>query len=259
MTQGGRGTVNEVARWLAGSRRITVFTGAGINAGAAPDPRGPNGEWARDRNSARLYTLKAYLSDPEVRREAWRNRRRHAAWEVAPNRAHQALVELENAGRLRAIITQNIDGLHQRAGNSDELVIELHGSLYEVECTSCGSRFAMADVLDRVDDGEEDPPCLACGGILKSATISFGQPLVPAVLDSARRAVAEADLFIVVGSSLSLQPSSALMRGATDAGARIVIVNPTPTAYDHLAAAVLRGPISVVLPELVAEVAPLGA
>lgn len=247
-----------VAGWMARARRVTALTGAGISTDSGiPDFRGPNGLWTRDPTATRLYTLKAYLSDPEVRRQAWRNRRQHAAWEAAPNRAHLALVELENEGRLRAIVTQNIDGLHQRAGNSDELVIELHGSLYEVECVSCGARWAMSDVLERVDDGEEDPPCLACGGILKSATISFGQPLVPSVLAAARAAAGDCDFFLVVGSSLSVQPAAGLVRVASEHRARVVIVNASPTPYDELADAVLRQPVGEVLPVLVAAGTPV--
>lgn len=244
--------LDTVAGWVVDARRVTVLTGAGISTDSGiPDFRGPNGLWTRDPTVTRLYTLKAYLSDPDVRRQAWRNRRQHAAWEAAPNRSHLALAEMETEGRLRSIVTQNIDGLHQRAGNSDDKVIELHGSLYEVECVSCGSRYAMSDVLERVDDGEEDPPCLACGGILKSATISFGQPLVPEVLAAAKEAVIDCDLLLVVGSSLSVQPAAGLVQVAHDAGVKVVIINASPTPYDSIADAVLRGSVGDVLPPLV--------
>ncbi|MGH3429924.1 MAG: SIR2 family NAD-dependent protein deacylase, partial [Mycobacteriales bacterium] len=165
---------------LSAAQRVTVLTGAGISTESGiPDFRGPNGLWTLDPAAQRLFTLRDYMTDPWVRREAWRIRREHAAWTARPNSAHYALVELEAAGKLRALITQNIDGLHQMAGSNEDIVIEVHGSLYEVECVSCGTRSAMSDTLERVATGEEDPACLRCGGILKAGTISFGQPLAP--------------------------------------------------------------------------------
>jgi NAD-dependent deacetylase len=244
--------VQTVAAWIAAANRVTVLTGAGISTDSGiPDFRGPNGLWTRNPGSQRLFTLRDYLDDPDIRREAWRIRREHAAWSARPNAAHYALVELENAGKLRAIVTQNIDGLHQLAGNSEDSVIEVHGSLYEVECLSCHARTAMSDTLERVAAGEEDPACLRCGGILKAGTISFGQPLVPAVFEAARRAAADCDVFITVGTSLSVQPVAGLVDVAMRRGAKIVIVNAERTPYDNKADARLDGPISDVLPRLV--------
>jgi NAD-dependent deacetylase len=200
-----------------------------------------------------MFTLDAYVSDPEVRRRAWRNRRDHAAWAARPNPGHGALVEIERAGRLHAIITQNIDGLHQLAGNSTERVIEIHGTLYEVTCLSCAERTAMSAVLDRVAAGEEDPRCLVCGGILKAATISFGEPLDPTTLRRAVAAAVAADLLIAVGTSLTVHPAAGLIEYAAHAGARVVIVNGAPTPYDGVADAVLRAPIGEVLPTLAAR------
>lgn len=244
--------VRRVAGWLAAAQRVTVLTGAGISTDSGiPDFRGPNGLWTTNPAAQRLFTLREYLSDPEVRREAWRIRRTHAAWTARPNPGHEALVELENAGKLRAIVTQNIDGLHQLAGNSEDLVIEVHGSLYEVECLSCGARSAMSDTLERVAAGEEDPACLRCGGILKAGTISFGQPLVPAVFAAAEAAVADCDVLLTVGTSLSVRPVSGLVENAARRGVRVVIVNAEPTPYDEVAAVRLAEPISEVLPALV--------
>lgn len=244
--------VQTVAAWIAAANKVTVLTGAGISTDSGiPDFRGPNGLWTRNPSSQRLFTLRDYLDDPDIRREAWRIRREHAAWTTRPNAAHYALVELENAGRLRAIVTQNIDGLHQLAGNSEDIVIEVHGSLYEVECLSCRSRSAMSDTLERVAAGEEDPACLRCGGILKAGTISFGQPLVPAVFEAARRAASDCEVFLAVGTSLSVQPVAGLVDVASRRGAKVVIVNAERTPYDSRADALLDGPIGDVLPRLV--------
>ena len=251
--------IGRVAAWLGEANAITALTGAGISTDSGiPDFRGPNGVWTRNPAAQRTFTLQNYVNDPVARREAWRNRRQHAAWSAAPNPGHDAFVRLERTGRLLAIVTQNIDGLHQRAGSSPELVIELHGTLHEVQCLACGGRAPMSEALDRVDAGEDDPACRRCGGILKSATISFGQSLVPEVLAAAVAAAQECDLFLAVGSSLSVQPAAGLTSVAHRAGARVVIVNAQPTPYDELADAVLRAPISTVLPTLVGDLTRTG-
>jgi NAD-dependent deacetylase len=247
---------HEVRRWIADSSAITVLTGAGISTDSGiPDFRGPHGVWTRDPSIARLFSFQAYVEDPQVRRRAWVNRRDHPAWTARPNPGHHALVDLERSGRLRAIVTQNIDGLHQRAGSAPERVIELHGTMFAVECLDCGLRTPMSDVLDRVDAGEPDPACLECGGIQKSATISFGQPLRQDVLAAAVRAAAECDIFLAVGTSLMVQPAAGLCEVARSRGARLVIVNADTTPYDDVASALLRGQIADVLPRLVSAVA----
>lgn len=244
--------LKDAVKLLAAAQRVTVLTGAGISTDSGiPDFRGPNGIWTLDPAAQRLFTLRDYLTDPWVRREAWRIRREHAAWTARPNSAHYALVELEAAGKLRALITQNIDGLHQMAGSNEDLVIEVHGSLYEVECVSCGARTAMSDTLERVAAGEEDPACLRCGGILKAGTISFGQPLNPAVLAVAEQAATDCDLFLAVGTSLTVQPVSSLVTTAVRHDAKLVLISAEATSYDELAAARLREPIGTALPELV--------
>lgn len=239
--------------WLRKAHAITVLTGAGISTDSGiPDFRGPQGMWTRDPEAQRFFTLDAYLADPEVRRQAWLLRRDHPAWHAQPNAGHYALVDLERAGKLLAIVTQNIDELHQRAGSSPDRVIELHGTIFWVECLSCWRRTPMRDVLARVDAGEPDPECLHCGGIQKAATISFGQALRPEVLEAAYQAAQECDLFLAVGTSLQVQPAASLCQVAVDHGARLVVVNAEPTPYDVIADAVIREPISTVLPRLVA-------
>lgn len=241
--------VERVAGWLEGARSVTVLTGAGISTDSGiPDFRGPDGVWTRDPSAQRFVTIDGYVADPEVRRRAWLGRRDHPAWTARPNRAHRALVDLERSGRLRAVLTQNIDGLHQKAGNNPDRVVELHGNLSEVTCLSCAERTPMADALERVASGQTDPACLTCGGILKSAVVFFGEPLNPRVLAAARRATRDCDLFLAVGTSLTVAPASELPRLAASAGARVVIVNAEPTPGDELADAVLAGPVGTVLP-----------
>jgi NAD-dependent deacetylase len=230
---------------------ITVLTGAGISTDSGiPDFRGPQGVWTKDPAAAALANIDSYVSDPEVRRRAWRSRRDHPAWRAEPNVAHAALVDLERAGLLRAIVTQNIDGLHQRAGSSEASVIEIHGTMREAECLTCGLRTPMPEVLERVDAGEDDPPCLACGGIQKSATISFGQALKPDVLRAAIDAAQSCDLFVAAGTSLTVQPAAGLCLEAVEHGALLVILNAQETPYDEIADAVLRAPLGESLPEL---------
>jgi NAD-dependent deacetylase len=236
---------------------IVALTGAGISTDSGiPDFRGPQGVWTKDPGAERTATLHHYLEDPEVRKRVWQTRLHSPAWTAEPNAGHRALVDLEEQGRLVALITQNIDGMHQRAGS--QLVIELHGTMRDVTCWSCGRRGPMAPVLDRLRAGEEDPHCAEvvegrpCGGILKSATISFGQALDPDVLDRAVMAVQGADLLLAVGSTLTVHPAAGLVPLAARSGIPVVIVNADPTPFDDLAVAVVRVPIGQALPELVA-------
>jgi NAD-dependent deacetylase len=237
---------------MAEAERITVLTGAGISTESGiPDFRGPNGLWTRDPSAARMFELSAYVQDPDLRERAWRNRSDHPAWAARPNAGHRALVELERSGRLRALATQNIDGLHQRAGSDPRLVIELHGTLFLVECLSCGRTAPMSEALVAVAAGELDPACPDCGGIQKAATISFGQSLRTEVLQAALQAAADCEVFLAVGTSLQVQPAAGLCEIAVAHGARLVVLNADPTPYDPVASALLRGRIGEVLPELV--------
>src|SRR5438067_2237551 len=243
--------------WVNQSDRIVALTGAGISTESGiPDFRGPQGVWTRDPKAERLSNIHHYMSNAEVRKLSWKSRLDHPAWRARPNAGHRALVEIERRGKLHALITQNIDGLHQQAGNSPEKVIEVHGTLHEVMCMHCEWRGRMQVVLDRVRAGEQDPPCERCGGILKSATISFGQPLVPEVIERAMQAAADAELLLAVGTSLQVYPIAGAVAAAKAAGARVVIVNAEPTPFDNLADAVFRMPIGELLPRLCAPIHP---
>jgi NAD-dependent deacetylase len=191
------------------------------------------------------------MSNPEVRKQAWRNRVDSPMWDSEPNIGHHAIVELERRGKLLALITQNVDGLHLKAGTDPTKLIEVHGNTREVVCMQCGEMAPMQRALDRVRAGEEDPPCRTCGGILKSATISFGQSLVEDDLIRADAAARECDLLLAVGSTLGVYPAAGVVPIAKRNGARIVIINAEPTEMDDIADAVLRGPISELLPPLV--------
>jgi NAD-dependent deacetylase len=242
-----------VAQWLHAARRVTVLTGAGISTDSGiPDYRGPAGVWTRDPAAARMPSRADYLADAHVRMQAWRKRVVHPAFSAPPNAAHRALLALERTGRLVALLTQNIDGLHQRAGSDPRLVVELHGTLWQAECLGCGVRGPMPAVLRRVRSGDADPRCPDCGGLLSSATVGFGMALDPAVLARAVAAAETCEVFLVIGSSLSVQPVAGLCMNAVRAGARLVIVNGSPTPYDVLAAARVAQPIGDVLPGLIA-------
>jgi NAD-dependent deacetylase len=244
-----RGAMAIARCWVDESSRIVVLTGAGISTESGiPDFRGPQGVWTKNPKAEQLSNIHYYMADPEVRKLAWQSRLEHPAWTATPNAGHRALVELERRGRLHTLVTQNIDGLHQRAGNSRDRLIEVHGTVHDVVCMRCGWRGRMQPVLERVRGGEEDPPCSQCGGILKSATISFGQALVPEVIDRAMETAAEADLFLAVGTSLRVNPVAELVLIAKEANARVVIVNAEPTPFDHLADAVIATAIGEVLP-----------
>ncbi|HUF31897.1 MAG TPA: Sir2 family NAD-dependent protein deacetylase [Acidimicrobiales bacterium] len=243
-----------------GAESITVLTGAGISTDSGiPDFRGPKGLWTRNPKAEATSNIAYYVRDPEVRRLAWRSRLDSTAWSAEPNAGHLALVALERRGTLRALITQNVDGLHHAAGNDPDLVIEAHGTMRRWVCLSCDAGGPMAEALDRVRLGEDDPACRApvgsdgeaCGGILKSATVSYGQQLDPVDLERADEAAADCDLFLAVGSTLSVYPIAQVVSVAHHHGAPVVIVNAQPTPYDPIAAEVLRGQIGRVLPTLV--------
>ena len=243
--------LQQVRDWIDEAERIVVLSGAGISTDSGiPDFRGPQGVWTKNPLAEKLSNIHYYLADPEVRKASWQNRLASPAWSARPNPGHLALVELERRKKLHALITQNIDELHQLAGNSPERVIEVHGTMRKFTCWGCGMRGPMEKVLERVRAGEDDPKCRDCGGILKSDTISFGQQLVPEVIERAMQAAGEADLFLAVGTSLQVYPVAGAFDIARSAGAKTIIVNAEPTPYDEVADAVLPGSISEVLPEI---------
>ena len=233
------------------AERVVALTGAGISTDSGiPDFRGPQGLWTRNPLAEKMSNIHYYLADREVRKLSWQNRMSSPAWTAKPNPGHLALVELEKRRKLHALITQNIDELHQQAGNSPDKVIEVHGSMRRFMCWGCGMRGPMQKVLERVRAGEEDPECRTCGGILKSDTISFGQQLVPEVIDRAMQVAAEADVFVAVGTTLQVYPVAGAVDIARSAGAKLIIVNAQPTPYDDVADAVLPGSISEILPAI---------
>lgn len=252
MTEDNERLLSAVRSWIEAARRLVVLTGAGISTESGiPDFRGPQGVWTRNPEAEKQSTIQHYVADPEVRRRAWQSRLDSPAWGAQPNAGHRALVALERRGKLDTLITQNIDGLHQAAGSSPERVVEVHGTMREVVCLACGERAPMERALARVRAGEEDPPCRTCGGILKSATISFGQSLVAADIARAERAARQCDLLLAIGTKLSVWPVAGVVPVAKDAGARVVILNAEPTDMDGLADAVLRGSIGEILPRLI--------
>jgi NAD-dependent deacetylase len=251
----GEEALDVIAGWVREARAIVILTGAGISTESGiPDFRGPDGVWTKNPAAEKTATLSHYVSNPDVRKQAWQNRVNGKYWTAEPNAGHQALAELEKKARLHTLVTQNIDGLHQKAGSSPRLMVEIHGTVHAAKCLQCGWRGPMEETLDRVRAGEEDPTCLDCGGMLKSATISFGENLVPEDLDRAQRAAEACDLFLALGTSLGVYPAARLPEIALSNGARLVIVNAQETPFDSYAAALSPGPLGDVLPAVVARV-----
>lgn len=247
--------VEQVAEWVAGARAVVFLTGAGMSTDSGiPDFRGPNGVWTKNPAAERTATIDQYVNDPEVRHAAWQSRLHSPMWDAQPNAGHRALAELETIASMHTLITQNIDGLHQKAGSAPEKVVEIHGSVREVVCLDCAWHAPMQVALDRVRDGEADPACPECGGILKSSTISFGQNLDVATLERAQDAALASDVFLALGTSLSVYPAAALPELAVRRNARLVIVNQQETPYDLRAHAVSHEPLGEFLPALVERV-----
>lgn len=243
--------LDHVREIIRAAKRVVVLTGAGISTDSGiPDFRGPNGLWTKNPAAEKASSLSHYLNDPEVRRFAWQTRLHSPAWTAEPNDGHRAIVALQERGKLLALVTQNIDELHQLAGSDPARVIEVHGTMRRYHCWGCHDEGPMSVMLDRVRAGEDDPACLLCGGIVKSATISFGQPLVPEVIERAFEVARECDVLVAVGSSLQVYPVANLVPTAAQAGASVLIVNAETTALDHLAHSVLRGSASDILPVL---------
>ncbi len=243
-------TIGDARRLIALSSRIVGFTGAGVSTESGiPDFRSPHGVWARTR----IVEFDEFVSSRAGRIEYWRQK--IASWpamrDAQPNAGHLAFVELERQSKLRGLITQNIDGLHQRAGQSPELVVELHGTTAEAACLRCGDRIPMDEAVRRIEAGELAPECQKCGGLLKPATVSFGQPMPERQLARAIELARNCELFLAAGSSLVVQPAALLPALAKQAGARLIIINRTATPLDDIADLVLRGEIGSLLPALV--------
>jgi NAD-dependent protein deacetylase/lipoamidase len=248
-------TIEQVAHWLASSRKAVVLTGAGISTESGiPDFRSPGGVWSKYR----AILFDDYLRSPEDRHEYWRQKcEMHREFGPAqPNTGHHALAEWESAGRIRGIITQNIDGLHQLAGS--QRVLELHGTARQAACLDCRERYDIEPFIAQFRETDTVPDCPECGGRIKHATISFGQMLPPDVLMEATRWSRDTDLMLAIGSSLLVTPAADLPRIAKERGARLVIINRDPTPLDRLADTTLRGSIGQILTELAKVVGTLG-
>ncbi|MFJ2089071.1 SIR2 family NAD-dependent protein deacylase [Streptomyces sp. NPDC087901] len=230
---------------------VAILSGAGISTDSGiPDYRGPNGLWRKDPEAEKLVRYDLYMADPEIRRRSWQMRRTSATWNAEPNPAHRAVADLERSGVAVRVITQNVDGLHQAAGLSARKVLELHGTARQVVCTRCHARSTMAEALARVEAGEPDPSCGTCGGILKAATVMFGERLDPVVMGDAMAVAKGCEVFIAVGTTLQVQPAASLAGIAAEHGARLIVMNAEPTPYDALAQETIREPIGTALPAL---------
>jgi NAD-dependent deacetylase len=250
-------TVSDVERLAsllseAGAAGTVVFTGAGVSTESGiPDFRSPGGVWTRYAP----IDYGAYMRDAGMRREAWRRgvHTYQAIADAQPNAAHRAIADWWLAQLVSGVVTQNIDGLHQRAGLPDQAVVELHGNAHLVACLTCEARFDRLVIHERLAAGEEDPSCPECGGILKSTTISFGQPLPVAAIARAHELHAAARLCLVIGSSLVVYPAAMLPEVTLETGGRLAIVNQTQTHLDHRATFVSRTPAAVLLGEVRAQ------
>ena len=245
--------VDAARKLIDEASRIAVLTGAGISTDSGlPDFRGPNGLWTKNPEAEKASTISHYVNEPEIRKLNWKLRAEGSLWaNVHPNDGHRALLLLQERGVLHTLITQNVDELHQISGIDPDLVVEIHGTTRKAGCLSCDYRTTMEAVLDRVRAGEEDPACPNCAGIIKSATISFGQALVAADLQRAQQAADEADLLLAIGSTLMVNPIASIVPRSKRGGAKLVIINGESTPFDGIADAVINSSISHVLPTVI--------
>ena len=247
--------VNSVANMVFESKRIVVFTGAGISTESGiADFRSPGGIWSKFDPDELTYPK--FLSSEASRQKYWEFSK--SLWPIVagaePNRGHTAIVEFYHLGKLDCVITQNIDGLHQKSGIPGEKVIELHGTLIRVNCLACGREYPREEIQRRLESGEKAPRCDGCGGIMKPATISFGQPMPERETREAERRAADCDLFLVAGSSLLVYPAAQIPLIAKEGGARLVIINLTPTPHDRYADSVINEKTGEALSQIVASV-----
>ena len=254
MTGATEAAVEAAAGLVAAAETVTVLTGAGISTDSGiPDFRGPQGVWTLNPEAERASNIDVYMAEPEVRKASWRVMA-GGLWDgVEPNVGHHALAHLNERGGLHTLVTQNVDGLHQLAGTDPERIVEVHGTVRRSMCLGCGVQDDIEVVLERVRSGEEDPRCNrgSCGGLLKRATVSFGQALFDGDLDRALEAAAHAEVLLAVGTTLAVGPVNLMVPTAVRAGRAVVVVNGSPTDMDDLADVVVRGSISEVLPAIV--------
>ncbi len=242
--------IDKAATLICESQRVVVFTGAGVSTESGiPDFRSPGGIWSKfDPDS---FTIQKFLQSRQVREMQWRLLAEGGLLkEAEPNPAHYAIAELERIGKLSCVITQNVDNLHQRAGNSPHKVFELHGNMRWVRCLGCNVRFPMEEVLGRVAT-EIVPDCTLCHGILKPDAVFFGEALPQAVLTAAASYSRNCDLFVVIGSTLVVYPAAYMPIYAVEVGAKLIIINLTSTPMDSYASVVIRAKAGEVMPRIV--------
>ena len=246
--------IEQLAQLILHSKKVVVFTGAGISTESGiPDFRSPGGIWSR--YDPEDFTIQKFLSGPAARRTIWKmSVEGGLLTEAEPNLAHHAIAELHQLGKLDCVITQNIDNLHQKAGVPGDMVFELHGNMQWVVCLSCARRYPMPEVLQRIRDGTEVPDCPDCQGILKPDAVFFGEALPQGTLREAIRRAQNCDLFIIIGSTLVIYPAAYIPTYATEAGAKLAIVNLTPTPFDHHAAVVTRGKAGEIMSRVMGKV-----
>lgn len=250
-----KGLIESVAEFIIQSRKVVVFTGAGASTESGiADFRSPGGVW--DKYDPDDFYFQRFLASEESREKYWQmSTEMYASLRDAkPNRVHIGIAELEKLDKLDCVITQNIDGLHQKAGNSREKIIELHGNALSVSCLSCSKKYNRDEVQERIRRGVKVPRCDDCEGLLKPDTISFGQAMPVRETNEAYKRSLDSDLFIVVGSSLVVQPAASMPINAKQGGAKLVIINREPTPHDGYADVVLNGPAGEIMERVLARV-----
>jgi len=247
--------LEQVAQWVINSKRTVVFTGAGLSTESGiPDFRSPGGVW--DRYNPEDFYFQNFLASEVSREKYWQmaTEMYDPIKKAQPNLAHLAISEMEKLGKLDCVITQNIDGLHFKAGNSEEKVIQLHGTAMYVTCLNCKKRYDRDEVQGWLEKGVKAPHCDDCGGPLKPATISFGQSMPEKETEEAYQRSSLCDLFIVIGSSLVVQPAASMPLVAKRNRAKLVIINRDPTPYDDMADIVIHGQAGPVMDNILKEV-----
>jgi NAD-dependent deacetylase len=245
---------DRVAELIVNAKRVVVFTGAGVSTESGmPDFRSPGGIW--ERFDPADFTYQKLMSSPESRGKWWQIfRERGLTTEAEPNQAHLAIAELDKLGKLDCVITQNVDNLHCKAGLAEDKVFELHGNMRWVVCLSCGKRYPMEQIKARLDKGEEIPDCEACHGILKPDIVLFGEMLPEKALKEATSRSQRSDLFIVIGSTLVVYPAAYMPIYAVDSGAKLVIINLSPTPMDNQATVLIRAKAGEAMSKVIQQV-----
>lgn len=246
--------VDRVAELIVNAKKVVVFTGAGVSTESGmPDFRSPGGIW--ERFDPEDFTYQKLMHSPESRKKWWQIfKERELTTEAEPNQAHLAIAELDKLGKLDCVITQNVDTLHCKAGLAEDKVFELHGNIRWVVCLSCGKRYPSEQIRARLNEGEEIPECESCHGILKPEIVLFGEMLPDKVFEEAARRSSSADLFVVIGSTLIVYPAADMPIYALESGAKLVIINLSPTPMDDQATVLIRAKAGEVMPKVIQRV-----